>query len=70
MSPFVGVPPPDAEGVRRYGVLDLPEDPKRCIAERSIGEFTSQCRRPRHHGPGGAFCYQHALDFKREVRKA
>jgi hypothetical protein len=67
---FVRVPRPEADGVRRYGAQQWPEDPKRCRAERSVGEFTSQCRRPRHHGPDGAFCFQHAKDFKREARKA
>lgn len=57
---YVGIPLPDQDGVRRYGVLERPEDPKRCRAERSVGDFTSQCRRRRGHGPDGAFCSQHA----------
>ncbi len=45
--------------MRKYGVHDTPEDPKRCIKE-IWGKDYRQCQRKRGYGPEGLFCLQHA----------
>ncbi len=54
------VPSPNQDGRRLYD--DRPENTRRCIAEvhNPLSWLYAQCVRRRGHGPGGAFCKQHA----------
>lgn len=60
------VPTRDADGVRRYGHFH-PERMDRCTVQvaRAQGRSTDfgQCDRKRGHGPGGAYCKQHAAEL-------
>lgn len=61
------VPKRDENGKRHYGrwagnPKGFPEHPERCIAEVPAPPSWThvQCSRKRGHGPGSAFCKQHA----------
>lgn len=61
------VPERSEDGKRYYGKWagcpkGWPEDQFRCVAEvlRPHSLTHVQCRRKRGHGPGAAFCKQHA----------